>query len=215
MANPSVKCPRVAGDIDDFGAEHPAKYRDSELLPLRQYWDGPDAMPAEKGSACVGASDEGISFYTCYTDSDIFSTATADNQKMWALGDVAEFFVKPGGSRTDYWEVHVTPNHFLMDIHIPDREGFTGGDVTWEEVVAPSSETRRRVEVFDDRWAVEICMPWKAFNLDAVPTPGTVWRFAVCRYNYNEGLEDPEHSSSAHLTTASFHQWEDYTELIF
>ena len=215
MANPSIPCPRVAGGIDDFGVEQPAKYRNSALLPLRQYWVGPEVMPAEKGSACVGAAQEGLCFYTCYTDSDIFSTATADNQKMWTLGDVAEVFVKPGGGRTDYWEIHVTPNHFLMDIRIPDRERFTGGEVTWEEVIAPNSETRRRVEVFDDRWAVDICIPWKAFDVDGVPADGETWRFAVCRYNYNGGLENAENSSTAHLTTGSFHRWEDYTELVF
>ena len=40
---------------------------------------------------------------------------------MWTLGDVAEFFVKPGADRTDYWEIYVTLNDFLMDIHIPEK----------------------------------------------------------------------------------------------
>ena len=38
-----------------------------------------------------------------------------------------------GDDRTDYWEVHVTPNDFLMDIHIPER----GGGAPWSELVAP------------------------------------------------------------------------------
>ena len=215
MTTPSIRCPRVSGDVEDFGAEHPEKYRESALLPLRRYWEGPEAFPAEKGSALVGAAEDGLSFYTCFTDSDIFSKATADNQRMWTLGDVAEFFVKPGAERSDYWEVHVTPNGYLMDLHIPDRERFSGGEVTWEEVLAPSSGTVRRVERFEDRWAVEIRIPWKAFDLDSAPGPGTEWSFAVCRYNYNGGLEDPEHSSSAHLGAPSFHQWEDFTRLVF
>jgi hypothetical protein len=134
---------------------------------------------------------------------------------MWTLGDVAEFFVKPGANRTDYWEIHVTPNDFLMDIHIPDRERFTQGEVTWAEAIAPSSETQHRVQVLSDRWAVEICIPWKAFGLDNVPATGTAWSFAVCRYNYNGALENPEHSSTAHLTTPGFHRWEEYTDLVF
>ena len=87
-------------------------------------------------------------------DSDIGSRATADNQKMWTLGDVAEFFIKPGGDRTDYWEIHITPNDFLMDIYIPNREGFTGGEIGWEDVVAPESHTRKRVGVGDGYWAL-------------------------------------------------------------
>lgn len=215
METPSIRCPRVAGDVEDFGAEHPEKYRESSLLAMRRYWEGPDAYPAEKGSALVGAAEEGLSFYACFTDSDIFSNATADNQRMWTLGDVAEFFVKPGGERSDYWEIHVTPNGYLMDLHIPDRGRFTAGEVGWEEVLAPSSGTLPRVELFEGRWAVEVRIPWKAFGLDSAPGPGTEWSFAVCRYNYNGGLEDPEHSSSAHLTALGFHQWEDYTRLFF
>ena len=215
MTTPSIRCPRVSGDVEDFGAEHPEKYRESALLSLRRYWEGPDAFPAEQGSACVGAAEDGLSFYACFIDSDIFSRATADNQRMWTLGDVAEFFVKPGGGRSDYWEIHVTPNGYLMDLHIPDRERFTAGDVSWEEVLAPSSGTLRRVWRMEDRWAVEVRIPWKAFGLDSAPSPGTEWSFAVCRYNYNGGLEDPEHSSSAHLTALGFHRWEDYTRLVF
>lgn len=215
MANPSIPCPRVSGVVDDFGAEQPAKYRDSVLLPLRQYWNGPEAMPVEKGNVCVGAADEGLCFYAYCIDSDIFSLATTDNQKMWTLGDVAEFFVKPGADRTDYWEIHVNPKNFLMDIHIPDRERFIRGEVTWEQVVAPSSGTRWRVWVRDDGWAVEICVPWRAFGFETVLAPGTIWHFAVCRYNYNGDLENPEHSSTAHLTQFDFHRWEEFTELVF
>ena len=215
MTTPSIRCPGVSGDVEDFGAEHPGKYRESALLPLRRYWEGPVAFPAEKGSAVVGAAEDGLSLYTCFIDSDIFSQATADNQRMWTLGDVAEFFVKPGAERSDYWEVHVTPNGYLMDLHIPDRERFSAGEVSWEEVIAPSSGTLRRVWRLEDRWAVEVRIPWKAFGLDSAPGPGTEWSFAVCRYNYNGGLEDPEHSSSAHLTALGFHRWEDYTRLVF
>ena len=179
------------GHVDDFGVEQPAKYRDSVLLSLHQYWNGPDVLPAEKGSACIGAAREVLCFYVCYIDSDIFSRATANNQKMWTLGDVAEFFVKPGADRADYWEIHVTPNDFLMDIHIPDRERFTRDEVTWEEVIAPSSETQRRVQTLDDRWAVEICIPWKAFGLKNAPVTGMVWSFAVCRYNLQRRLGKP------------------------
>lgn len=215
MKKAEISCPIVSGNMDDFGAEHPDKYRQSPLLPLRQFWNGPDVFPGEKGTACVGAMEEGLCFYTCYSDSDIFSKATADNQRMWMLGDVAEFFIKPGATRSDYWEIHVTPNHYLMDLHIPERERFTGGEVTWEEVIAPDSKTRRNVKVLEGKWAVEMCIPWKAFSLQRIPLAGTRWSFAVCRYNYNGGLENPEHSSTANLTELGFHRWEEFAELVF
>ena len=215
MPNPSIPCPPVAGPTADLGDGHPAKYRACPTLTLRQFWRGGDAFPQETAHAFVGAADEGLSFYVSLHDSDIFSTATADDQKMWTLGDVAEFFVKPGTDRSDYWEIHITPNDFIMDIHIPDRQQFTGGAVTWDEVIAPKSHTSKRVQVAQGRWTVEICIPWQAFGLQAPPPTGTSWQFAVCRYNYNRGLDDPEHSSTAHFTEPGFHRYEEFTDLVF
>jgi len=163
----------------------------------------------------VGAADEGLAYFVTYQDSDIFSEATADQQKMWTLGDVAELFIKPGTDRADYWEIHITPNDFLMDIHIQDRERFMAGEITWDEVIAPSSGTRRRVTVGDDSWSVEALVPWQAFGLDGAPAAGVVWQFAVCRYNCNGGLENPEHSSTAAFTVPGFHRFEEFTDLVF
>ena len=56
-----------------------------------------------------------------------------------------------------------------MDICIPDRERMTQGEITWAEVLAPDSETHRHVEVFEGKWAVEVCIPWLAFGVDSVP----------------------------------------------
>lgn len=212
MAEPSVSCPAVSGDAGDLAASPPAKYAACPRLPLRRHWEA--ALPREAGSARIGAAAEGLSFYVDFQDSDIFSTATADQQRMWTLGDVAELFIKPGTARPDYWEIHVTPNDFLMDIHIPDRQRFTSGEVTWEQVIAPSSHTRKRVLVMPGRWVAEIVVPWAAFGLAGRPTRGTVWQVAVCRYNYNGGLTDPEHSSTAPLTVPGYHRYEEYTDLV-
>ena len=184
-------------------------------LSLRRFWEGPEALPVEAGSTRVGATDEGLAFLVRFEDSDIFSEATADQQKMWTLGDVAEFFVKPGTERADYWEIHVTPNDYLMDIYIPDRERFMAGEITWEQVIEPSSGTRRTVTMHEGGWTVEALIPWAAFAVDTVPAAGTVWQFAVCRYNCNGGLENPEHSSTAHYSTPNYHRYEDYTDLVF
>ena len=215
MSNPSVTCPAVFGQIKDFGVETPTKYQACTGLPLRQFWRGPQTLPAESGHARVGAAPQGLSFYVYLEDSDIFSTATADNQRLWTLGDVAEFFVKPGTQRSDYWEIHLTPNNFIMDIHIPDRNRFMDGTVSWDQVIAPQSNAEKQVKVLENKWAVELCIPWSSFGQKAAPAPGTVWQFAVCRYNYNGDLEQPEHSSTAHFTELGFHRFEEFTDLVF
>ena len=215
----SIPCMPVTGDIADFGVQHPEKYRDCTRLPLKQFWRGAEAMPTESGHAYVGAAEAGLCFYTYFQDSDVFSTATADNQKMWTLGDVVEFFIKPGLDQSEYWEIHVTPNDFILDIYIPVRGKMQSGEITWDALLAPESGATKRVEVGDDddgcHWAVELIIPWQAFDLTSRPVSGVIWPFAVCRYNYNQGLADPELSSTALLTIPSFHQYEDFTQLVF
>jgi hypothetical protein len=215
MANSLIACPALSSGLADLGAGLPDKYRDCQPLVLRQFWDGPEALPEEVGTAYVGAAAEGLSFYVLFEDSDIFSTARADNQQMWTLGDVAEFFVKPGVERPDYWEIHVTPNSYVMDIYIPDRQRFMGGEIKWEEVLAASSGVHKRVQVSEGRWAVEAVIPWQAFKVEGKPAAGTVWQFAVCRYNYNGGLNNPEHSSTAAFSELGFHRYEEFADLVF
>jgi hypothetical protein len=215
MNDQSISCVRVKDSDVELGVEQPEKYSAAARLTLGQFWKGPDALPAERAHALVGASETGLNFYVYLRDSDIYSRATADDQKMWTLGDVAEFFIKPGGGRTDYWEIHITPNDFIMDIYIPDRERFMAGKISWDEVVAPSSQTRKRVQVGDGYWAVEACVPWAAFGLNGIPEGGVGWHIAVCRYNYAGGSDDPELSSTASFSQASFHRHEEYTQLVF
>ena len=216
---PSIAVQQLSRALEDFGGPRPVRYRACEALPLGQFWKGEDRFPEEAGVAYAGATGQGLSFYVHLLDSDIFSRATGDEQKMPALGDVVEIFVKAGSDRPDYWEIHVTPNDFLLDIHIPDRTRISkGGTITWEQVepfVPPASGAARRVAVTDSAWSVEVTVPWSAFGRDAPPAPGSVWKFAVCRYNYSGGLEDPELSSTAHLTELNFHRHEEYTDLVF
>ncbi len=210
-----IHCSELSGDIADFGSERPAKYDSCAALPLRQHWLGPEGRPCESAVAYVGREASALCFYVSMVDSQIYTEARQDNDRMWALGDTVEFFMKPGTERRDYWEVHLAPNDLIMDLHIPDRARFTAGEVTWDEVIAASSESSRRVERTDDGWAVELMVPWTAFGLEAAPAAGAVWQFAVCRYNYPGKLEDPEHSSTAPLTEPGFHRYEEYADLIF
>ena len=113
----------------------------------------------------------------------------------------------------------MTPNGFLLDIHIPDRARISKGGThhlgAGGTVRRRRQRRRPRVAVTDSAWSVEVTVPWSAFGRDAAPAPGSVWQFAVCRYNYSGGLEDPELSSTAHLTELNFHRHEEYTDLVF
>ena len=217
MSRTSVICKEVTGQARDFGVEQPGKYRASEPLPLMQWWRGAGHMPDEGGLSYVGFNSDGLCFYACLEDSDIYTQARSDNEKLWTLGDVVEFFVKPGENRDDYWEIHVSPSDLIMDIHIPSRDKYVSGAISWDNVVTADSGSTKRVQVIaaENTWAVELCIPWAAFGHGTVPTPGTVWQFAVCRYNYSGNLENLELSATAHFTELDFHSYEEYADLIF
>ena len=174
-------------------------------------------MPDESGLSYVGYSSDGLCFYACLEDSNIYTQARNDNEKLWTLGDVVEFFVKPGETREDYWEIHISPNDPIMDIHIPLRDKYMNNVISWDKVVAADSGSTKRVQVIaaENTWAVEVCIPWAAFGYETVPVSGTVWQFAVCRYNYSGNLENLELSATAHFTELDFHRYEEYTDLIF
>jgi hypothetical protein len=219
VARPSVVCQKVSGDVRDFGVERPEKYRDCEALHLVQWWKGAGHTPLEGGVCYVGHDQQGLWFYVCLDDGSVYTRARRDNEKMWELGDTVEFFVKPGEDREDYWEVHVTPNDLIMDILIPSRDEYFADVITWEDVVVADSGSTRRVQVTaaENRWAVELCIPWTAFGRETVPEAGSVWQIAVCRYNYSEGPGDGnlEVSSTALLTELNFHRYEEHTDLVF
>jgi len=217
MGRHRIDCSDVrTGSVDSCEAV-PAKYAQCASLPLLQHWLAPGRVPKEQGTARVGRNAEGLWFHVRLEDGDILTTATEDNQCMWQLGDVVEFFVKPGVERPDYWEIHITPNGLIMDIHIPERAGLVSGEISWAQVIAADSRSRKWVKSVPGQgvWAVELCVPWATFGVSGVPEPGTTWQFAVCRYNCTGGLEDPELSSTAHYTQPGFHRYEDYHDLVF
>ena len=210
-----IPCPDVEDAPAALTDAVPRKYADCSTLPLRQHWRGADALPREGGVARIGASASGLAVHIRFEDSDIFSTATADQQRLWLLGDVVEVFVKPGRARDDYWEVHMSPNGFLMDLLIPDRPGYQRGDYDWETVNAADSGTSHQVRVEEGSWAAEAIVPWSAFGVAESPAPGATWQVGVCRFNFTGGLHDPELSSTASLTQPGFHRYEEFTDLLF
>jgi len=212
-----IKCCCVPSGDAELGLEQPPKYRGCATLPLLRNWVAPLKAPKEPAAASVGCDAEGLWFYVRAEDSHIFTTAVADNEMLWQLGDVVELFVKPGRDRSDYWEIHIAPSGLIMDIHIPSRAELMEKRVSWEEVIAPDSHTRKRVKAMPEQgvWAVEACVPWSAFGPASSPASGAVWQFAVCRYNYTGDLEDPELSSTAPYTELGFHRYEEYHDLQF
>ena len=180
-------------------------------LELCQSWS--NSMPQDAGTAYVGHSKEGLRFYTHFEDSFQFTTATENNQRLFELGSVVEFFIVPEHSNT-YWEIHLSPNNLIMDIKIPDNAKLLAHELNWDDLICHSSQATYTVVCNEESWATEITIPWKTFERAGIPT-GEMWRFAVCRYNYRGDLEHLEYSATAPFTKLSYHQLPQYHQLQF
>lgn len=217
MKNPTTLCNPLRPDGKDFSSKSPAAYADAEPFPFFQNWVAPGLQPNEGGLTYVGRTETDLCFYVWLEDQSIFTTATENNQALFKLGDVAEFFIKPGTTREDYWEIHVSPNDLLMDLHFPSRGAIQAGQTTWEQVIAPDSGSRKKVATYptEGYWTAELCVPWQAFGYDHPPGSEETWQFSVSRYNYTDDLDHLEHSSIAPFTELNFHQYEHFIDLTF
>ena len=140
----------------------------------------------------------------------------------WQLGDCVEVFVKPeGNGRTDYWEIHMTPSGYIMDIYIKER-----GNWEWDEAVAHRSGATHAVCMTERGWVAELRVPWSAFGMEHPPPAGAEWRINVGRYNITSQSPfdskafqmaaggERELSASAPFTGPSFHNYEEFNTLV-
>ncbi len=209
--SPISTVPCIESPLGHDGGPTPTAYASALCLPLSQHWC--NGMPQEQGHAYIAACAEGLRLYSWFEEATPYTTATHNNQRLFELGSVVEFFICPSGTST-YWEIHLSPNGLIMDIRIPDRDALMRGALDWSEVIAPASHARYTGNTTATAWTTEIIVPWACFERTGIPT-GENWGVAVCRYNYPDRLEDPELSATAPFTELSFHRIEEFNRITF
>jgi CubicO group peptidase (beta-lactamase class C family) len=181
------------------------------------FWDRADTGPGTR--ARLVWDDDALYFAATMTDAELRAFGTKHNDRLW-LGDVFELFFKPATDRPEYYEFQVNPRSVVLELAFPKR-GFD-----FPTLAARPPMGMAAVAVVDgsldqpgdrDRgWSVEGRIPWSIFApTGGRPAPGTAWRFALCRYDYGPEGSKPILMSSAPLTQASFHRYEDYGLLRF
>jgi uncharacterized repeat protein (TIGR03806 family) len=199
---PAWKTARV---IDQFripgkegGAATPRTWTHARLLWDRQY----------------------LYYFAEMQDVDLYADVTEHNGKLWD-NDVFELFFKPAEDKPAYYEFQVNAANATLELFLPSRGA--GGYQRFRDQYPFEMKTAVKLrgtlnhwQDVDEGWSVEGRIRWQ----DLMPTGGRpnaddVWKFALCRFDYSTGLEAPELSSSAPLTEASFHRYEDYSSLKF
>ena len=206
----------IDGRADEPAWEH-AQAIDHFYLP----WLGRRAKPPRTGTHARLLWDrKHLYFFADLEDKDLFADIDQRDGKTW-YNDVLELFFKPGASEPGYYEFHVSAAGTHLDIFIPQRQGDlferfkSAQPFDFESKVIQRGTLNVRTDQ-DQGWSVEGKIPWTDFvRTGGRPAVGEVWRFAICRYDYNLADDRPELSTCAPLQELDFHRHEDYAELRF
>jgi hypothetical protein len=194
-----------------------AAFARAEGCVMRQAWL-PEPEP-DFTTAVVRAGWRGNSLlvFAELEDADIFTRATAHNQRMWELGDALEIFLSPENSAS-YVEFHVTPNNFRLQLRFPDTATLRRAQAEnrFDHLMLPDG-------VFHSgAWIQPENKKWFAFaEIPAVAVcgadnmVGTRWKFSFSRYDDIRGRSEPVISSTSPHTRPDFHRREEWGTLIF
>ena len=177
----------------------PAPEPDFEPAIVRTGWRGSDLL-----------------MFAELTDADIFSRATALNQKTWELGDAFEIFLRPV-EQTAYAEFHITPNNQRLQLRIPNepalRAAQKSGVVEPFFMLGDVIRTSTWVMPAARLWCAYAEIPAAAVCEKPTPLPGSEWLFSFSRYDYTRGRNEPVISSSSPHQIADFHRQQDWGRL--
>ena len=119
-----------------------------------------------------------------------------------------------------YFVFEAIPKGAVFEVAFKGREeipaDFSREPAPGNTVAVKLNGTLDRPGDADTSWTVEGRIPWSAFKASGGrPEPGAVWSFAICRYDYGPQGTEPVLMSSAPLSQAKFHLYEDYGKLKF
>lgn len=214
----SAECRWAISPIKIDGTLDEAAWQKAQVQDLGVYWQHRPAKTATK--ARLLWDDNYLYFAAEMEDSDLYADITQRNGMTW-LNDVFELFFKPSEKKLAYYEFQVNAANTPLELYFPSRG--SGGYQRFAPLTKFGMESAVKLDGTlnnpadkDKGWTVEGRIPLAAFLASGdKPQPGSKWRFALCRYDYSAAFDRVETSSTAPLTQADFHRYEDYGELTF
>lgn len=202
--------PKLDGKLDD------PCWKDAEpIVDYAAFWLG-ESRPGTK--AMLAWDDEALYYAAVMDDAELRAFGAARNDHLWE-GDVFELFFKPSDAPA-YYEFQANPRAVVFEVAFPKRaplgHPFRDEPALGHTAAVALRGTLDKAGDVDEGWSVEGRIPWTAFApTGGRPKPGDSWSFALCRYDYGAEGTKPVIMSSAPLTKANFHQYEDYGKLHF
>jgi hypothetical protein len=178
------------------------------------------AKPEERlrpGCVRIGWREDQLLVFAELEDEVLFTKATADNQYLWALGDVFEIFVQDhSGGR--YAEFHIAPNGRRMQLIYPDAEanrriGEPG--VRLEDFMIGEFLFEFSIWQEPGKWLILASVPSSIFLPPGTSLADRIWRVSFSRYDYSSAETPPVLSSTSPHRVLSFHRQEEWTWVRF
>lgn len=192
--------------------ENPAELiaRGAQLV-LGQSWKPAPEADHRPGHVWLAAAHDRLLVMAELPDLGILTSATADHQHLWELGDVFEILIQalPGSG---YFEFQIAPNGCLLQLRYPQSglplaQGIE--QYVWREPCVDRAVARDEAASV---WRVAAAIPARPLLDWSEGSTGSHWRAAFCRYDY----ADAEHfvlSSTAPLAAPSFHRLDEWNIL--
>ena len=173
-------------------------FKDAPILPFRQAWLETPHPDFRGGEVRLGWTGEGLWVFAQMEDECIFTQATADNQKLWTLGDVFEIFVGDLGE-DGYLELHTAPNGHRLQLRFPSDltfEQMRGGRGRLADLIVEDPLFRAHVRIIPGGWEVVACL---------TAVRGRTLRASFSRYDYRDAAARPVVSSTSPHSAFNFH----------
>ncbi len=174
-------------------------------FPLRQSWRSEPEPEFRPAAAWLAATSDAFLIWAALQDSHPRTTATADHQHLWLMGDVFEIFLQPAGA-VAYSEFQIAPTGHVLHLHYPHGGRAPDGNIT-PFIRRPHGldvkvQTRRGRGI----WNVRVRLPFAALNFPPQPV-AQAWHISFARYDYrDDGI--PCYACSSPLTEPDFHRKE-------
>lgn len=215
---PRLECRELPGfEASDLDAVL-AAFAGAQSCTLGQCWRAQTEADFRPAMVRVGWRQNSLLAFAELEDADIFTRATAHNQRMWELGDTFEMFLQPADS-AGYAEFHVTPNNLRLQLRFPDLAARRRAQATnsVEELILPDGtfHSRTWTQPENCRWFVLAEIPARSICGAPIPLPGCTWRFSFSRYDCWRDRPEPMISSSSPHSQANFHRREEWGVLLF
>jgi len=183
-------------------------------LPLRQAWKEETEAGFLPGFATLSLSGTDLHADVRFEDASIVAKSTGNNQRLWQLGDVMEFFFQ-APEQEQYFEFHVAPNGHWLQLRLP-REGFFRDNpgASLNELFLHEPAFSFDISVDNTGWRVLAKIPLEPLWGPSSSWLGGVCKFSVSRYDYTDGITAPVLSSTANHKALNYHRLEEWPEFL-